>query len=516
MASSSTSSSASLPYQPIYTPSTSSYNPSINPVHSTHAAHFRRLYDIYRLLLQRGDLERAKRAYALVVRCREFDWAMNWRDGIAMVTLPRSQQEEDGAEEGEAERLRREEELKARYLREALAVHSRGVTSFRHVREPVTILRELILHLIVMHNYNEALQEVELCANMPPFREDPSLYYYGGLVCVYLAQEEMERMRSQGAGSTQSQTQATQSGHGTSQAQRTRRGSSSGSSSSSASTSSSSSSSSTSSDEEDQTGEGNRPGGRGKGKQRRQHTQPARVFCKPVSTETMQTLERESVHWTMEARRWFEKAIEAAEEGQRAAVAAEEDGVPQWRTGVAREVDEAKRWLDLVRIWPSPRCSWLKTPRTLPAKRPTRWLSPLIACSCTAAKCRMAMMTNTTMNDDMKRWTARYNTSACRLTYPRQASRMQIKVAVLPHVLALLPAMCLSLPLLLDQTGQPRRWTKKTSMSLIPAPIVKARKRPCAMLSLVCGSLGDQLRMMTTKRCREGCNRATRCSLQGK
>ena len=422
MASSSTSSSASLPYQPIYTPSTSSYNPSINPLHSTHAAHFRRLYDIYRLLLQRGDLERAKRAYALVVRCREFDWAMNWRDGFAMVALPRPQ--EDGAEEGEAERVRREQELKARYLREALAVHSRGVTSFRHVREvrsegvcsrqkscrtetdsprsssqPVTILRELILQLIAMHNYNEALQEIELCvppsslrhydsahlrkfrlpqpkadalmrlplfrcANMPPFREDPSLYYYGGLVCVYLAQEEMERMRSQGAGATQSQTQATQSGHGPSQAQRTRRGSSSGPSSPSASTSSSSSSSSASSDEEDRIEEGNRPDGRGRGKQRRQHTQPARVFYKPVSIETMQLLERESVHWTMEARRWFEKAMEAAEEGQRAAVAAEEDGVPQWRAGVAREVDEAKRWLDLVRRQPSLRCSWLKTPKT--------------------------------------------------------------------------------------------------------------------------------------------------------
>ena len=125
-------------YQPIYTPSTSSYNPSINPVHSTHAAHFRRLYDIYRLLLQRGDIERAKRAYALVVRCREFDWAMNWRDGIAMVALPRSPEEEDDGNEeagGPAGRSRREEELKARYLRETLAVHSRGVTSFRHVRE---------------------------------------------------------------------------------------------------------------------------------------------------------------------------------------------------------------------------------------------------------------------------------------------------------------------------------------------------------------------------------------------
>ena len=305
---------------------------------------------------------------------------------------------------------------------------------------------------------------------MPPFREDPSLYYYGGLVCVYLAQEEMDRMRSQGGGAGRSQTQGSQPGLSVSQSQGTRRGASSGSSSSS-SASSSSSSSSSSSDAEDQAAEGVRPDGKGKGKQRGPRQQPARMFNKPVSTETMHVLERESVHWTMEARRWFEKALEAAEEGQRASASAAEAGLPQWRTGVAREVDEAQRWLDLVRACPSQRYPWLNIPRLADkegrcAASPLSPLPPGLP----------PYADDDDDDDDMRRWTARSRTSACRLPRSRQVRRVPVKSAVPPHVLELLPAMCLFLPLLLYQIDHPRQWTKRTSMSLIPAPIDKVPK----------------------------------------
>lgn len=40
--------------------------------------HLRRLYDVLHLSIQRGDLHRARRAWAILARCKEIDWRTSW------------------------------------------------------------------------------------------------------------------------------------------------------------------------------------------------------------------------------------------------------------------------------------------------------------------------------------------------------------------------------------------------------------------------------------------------------
>lgn len=47
--------------------------------------HLRRLNDIVHLCVQRGDLVRAKAAFAILARCREIDWVDMWRTGLAVI-----------------------------------------------------------------------------------------------------------------------------------------------------------------------------------------------------------------------------------------------------------------------------------------------------------------------------------------------------------------------------------------------------------------------------------------------
>lgn len=136
-------SSTTIYSTPIYHPIQPHRALGIVPTQSTRKSHFRRLYDIYNVALQRGSLEQAKKAYSLVVRCREIDWAANWRSGLEMVELPASSLEDslddigdlDSAGQAEANKQRRLLLLKVDYLRECHAVHSRVSRSKKALRE---------------------------------------------------------------------------------------------------------------------------------------------------------------------------------------------------------------------------------------------------------------------------------------------------------------------------------------------------------------------------------------------
>lgn len=175
---------SSSTYVPIFTPTVNSRGPSIAPESSARAEQFRRLYDIYRICLQRGEQgrERADRAWSLLVRSGLLDWASNWRDGLDRVQLPglpplehSSSSEGAGVTDSEGnpipveidpeeieERNSRRNELKTRFLRETLALHSRPAKRVHSLREPRAILLELVLHLISVGQYSAALNEIEL------------------------------------------------------------------------------------------------------------------------------------------------------------------------------------------------------------------------------------------------------------------------------------------------------------------------------------------------------------------
>ena len=52
------------------------------PPSTARKVHIRRLYDILQLSIQRNDFARAKRAWAILIRCKEFRWEEHWTIGL--------------------------------------------------------------------------------------------------------------------------------------------------------------------------------------------------------------------------------------------------------------------------------------------------------------------------------------------------------------------------------------------------------------------------------------------------
>lgn len=52
---------------------------------TTRKIHIRRLYDILQLSIQRHDVQRAKRVWAILSRCKEINWLALWRTGLHIV-----------------------------------------------------------------------------------------------------------------------------------------------------------------------------------------------------------------------------------------------------------------------------------------------------------------------------------------------------------------------------------------------------------------------------------------------
>ena len=61
---------------------------------TTRKVHIRRLYDILQLSIQRHDVQRAKRAWSILVRCKEINWLALWRTGLHI--LGEAHTDEDG------------------------------------------------------------------------------------------------------------------------------------------------------------------------------------------------------------------------------------------------------------------------------------------------------------------------------------------------------------------------------------------------------------------------------------
>lgn len=54
-------------------------------VTSVRATHIRRLFDILHVSLQHGDSHRARRAWAILARCKEVDWKEKWRMSLRLL-----------------------------------------------------------------------------------------------------------------------------------------------------------------------------------------------------------------------------------------------------------------------------------------------------------------------------------------------------------------------------------------------------------------------------------------------
>lgn len=130
-------------------------------------AHIRRLFDILQLCVQRHDWVRAKRAWAILVRCREVDWKAMWTTSILLL---QADDPDAGGAQSNAERVRflgvmmRQHPDEVRLLDcspQRLTLFHTLTASSPSQRE--SILKELVLRLIQDGLYRRAMEELDLC-----------------------------------------------------------------------------------------------------------------------------------------------------------------------------------------------------------------------------------------------------------------------------------------------------------------------------------------------------------------
>ncbi|CUA76733.1 hypothetical protein RSOLAG22IIIB_02203 [Rhizoctonia solani] len=147
------------------------------PSTSSRKQHIRFTYDLLHVCLQRGDLARARRAWAILVKCPEIDWRTLWAVGLALIP---------GREYSQGGRATREH---VNYLK-------RVRLQIPHLQE--TLLKETILALIDLGEYQEALDELDLYIVTMPFDHNPVLHLYAGMLWLFTAQPQASSLGDSG------------------------------------------------------------------------------------------------------------------------------------------------------------------------------------------------------------------------------------------------------------------------------------------------------------------------------
>ncbi|KZT13038.1 uncharacterized protein LAESUDRAFT_639698 [Laetiporus sulphureus 93-53] len=130
--------------------------------------HIRRLFDVLQLCILRNDLSRGRRAWAILLQCKEVKWKSLWQTAVFLL----GEREKDDLE----------------FSDEMIALFSTKMRQHPEQRE--TILKELILQLIQAGMHREALDELDLYLPSFPYQGNPVLQTYAGLLALYLAQPQ--------------------------------------------------------------------------------------------------------------------------------------------------------------------------------------------------------------------------------------------------------------------------------------------------------------------------------------
>ncbi|KAF9006543.1 hypothetical protein BDQ17DRAFT_289703 [Cyathus striatus] len=144
---------------------------------STRKIHIRRLYDILQLSIQRHDLPRAKRAWAILVRCTEIPSSLMCTTGLCLLN------DSFCFDTSNSSRT-------IQYLR---------MIMLQHEDQKEYILQEIVFQLILSERYREGLDELELYLPSFPYQDNPILHLYAGMICLFLSQPEQKEARGHDA-----------------------------------------------------------------------------------------------------------------------------------------------------------------------------------------------------------------------------------------------------------------------------------------------------------------------------
>ncbi|WWD20637.1 hypothetical protein CI109_105113 [Kwoniella shandongensis] len=136
------------------------------------------LTDLLHACLLRGDLDRAKRAWAILIRCREVDWKSRWNWGLLILS--------HGSDSAQPTFADYEGQDVERWLG-SLRIAAKN-------NEKPLFLHAVVLHLIKHGRYRQALEEISTYINSYPYILSSSLHTYAGLLSFYLAQPTSQRV----------------------------------------------------------------------------------------------------------------------------------------------------------------------------------------------------------------------------------------------------------------------------------------------------------------------------------
>ncbi|KAF9247389.1 hypothetical protein BU15DRAFT_70201 [Melanogaster broomeanus] len=139
--------------------------PDDQPPLTSRRVHLRRLYDVLQLSMQRGDMERARRAWAILARCKEVSWKTSWTLSIGLLDRYGHRTESSPA--------------KIDYLRTMM---------LQFPEDKEQILSELVHLYILAGRHKEALDELEFSLPSFPYRDNAVLHIYAGICSVFTAQ----------------------------------------------------------------------------------------------------------------------------------------------------------------------------------------------------------------------------------------------------------------------------------------------------------------------------------------
>ncbi|CAH7682042.1 hypothetical protein PPACK8108_LOCUS14737 [Phakopsora pachyrhizi] len=150
---------------------------SVDPVTGGHRKlHIRRLFDMLHICEMRRDVDRAKRIWSILIRCREVNFSQVWDLGLRLLHLPHPHSFK-GSYDADIE-------IVDKYLGYLKACQNLST------QESSKILMEYLCVLVSVGRRTEALDEVELYLSVLPHSQHSGLHEFAGMIALSIPQPD--------------------------------------------------------------------------------------------------------------------------------------------------------------------------------------------------------------------------------------------------------------------------------------------------------------------------------------
>ncbi|CAD6574091.1 MAG: hypothetical protein TREMPRED_001005 [Tremellales sp. Tagirdzhanova-0007] len=146
--------------------------------------YIQKLTDLLHICLLRNETERARRAWGILIRCREVDWKSRWYWGLELLSAVSRGDETQTTVLPSTSRSQPDDV--ERWLK--------GLRIKAREEDRPSLLHAFVLHQIKQKNFRAALEELETYLPSYPYLLSGSLHTYAGMLAFYLAQPMSARV----------------------------------------------------------------------------------------------------------------------------------------------------------------------------------------------------------------------------------------------------------------------------------------------------------------------------------